>query len=97
MCKFANNGKHSRIDKCMKEEIEHINIFLNETKDRSIIACCCGHNRYSKTILVKDLNTEIGYNVWELFSKKEIPRYGNFYKTDKKGFYFLPEVDKEKG
>lgn len=91
MCKFVNNTKHSRIDKCMKEYVIMINrVLLNiyETK-----ACCCGHGKYPKTLIVGLKRG--GHNCFELFTGKVIPRTRNFYVRDKQGYYFIPELKNE--
>lgn len=82
MCKKPK-GIHNRIDKCM---INLIN-FLNN-KGWETIACCCGHNKYQMTIIVREVNG----NGFELLQGIDIPRKRNFYKKDKQGYYFIPEV-----
>ena len=86
MCKFVNNTKHSRIDKCMKELIKNIDLIKKE--HFKIVGCCCGHKKYPTTIIIKDK----GYNIWDLVSGIEIPRARKFYFKDKQGYYFIPEV-----
>ena len=76
----------STIDKCMRKELEELK---NIGSSHEVVACCCGHGRYPKTIVLR------GYangNVWEKFSGKAIPRKKKFYKRDKKGYYYIPEV-----
>lgn len=53
------------------------------------VACCCGHDKYSMTIVVKD----VFGNVWEMFSSKMIHRKRRFYKKDEQGIYYIPEVE----
>jgi hypothetical protein len=83
---------HNRIDKCIRP-------FIKWLKNKHcIVASCCGHNRYPKTIIVKEyrgnaLKREIVY--LEIFSQKIIPRTRKFYKKDKRGYYYIPEVSKE--
>jgi hypothetical protein len=72
----------------MKPLIKWLNQRGFETK-----ACCCGHNRYPMTIVVKLMTTDKTY---ELLSKKYIDRKRKFYVKDKKGFYYIPEISKEK-
>lgn len=91
MCKFVNNAKHSRIDKCMKNLIENINWLLGNS-DWKIVACCCGHGKYPMTIIAEsphNLHLEMVSNIF-------IHRKRNFYKKDKQGYYYIPEVLKEK-
>ena len=87
MCKKLK-GLHNRIDPCMKIYIETVNKILKgvyETK-----ACCCGHGKYPKTVVV-GLKNRSDY-CFELFSAKMIYRNKRFYKRDKQGYYFIPEV-----
>lgn len=75
----------STIDKCMRNLIEFIN---DQSNIIETVACCCGHGKYPMTILVRD---NLGM-VYDLMSKVEIPRKRKFYKKDKEGYYFVPEV-----
>ena len=83
MCKKPK-GIHNRIDKCMKNIIKII---------PGTFACCCGHQKelggkYPMTIVLKNIKGEF----YEAFSGIIIPRKRNFYKKDKQGYYFIPEV-----
>lgn len=90
MCKKIK-GIHNRIDKCMKPLIK----FLNDGGYKTI-ACCCGHNKYPMTIVVKsEMFPENGY-AFEILTSTYIPRKIKFYKKDKQGYYYLPEVSKIK-
>ena len=94
MCKFVNNTKHSRIDKCMVKLISNLKQLLSYIKkgDYNIVACCCGHGKYPMTIIiqwgVKDYFIDIVSGV-------SIPRKRNLYKKDKQGYYFIPEIMKQ--
>ena len=90
MCKW-NKWGDTRIDPCMRNFIETLNIML-EDSSLSIVACCCGHQKYSMTIIVKDY--AIG-KVFDLVSSKTIHRKKKFYKRDKQGVYYIPEVIKQ--
>ncbi len=94
MCKKVKNAKTSntKIDKCMRKFIENLKHHLRTIE---IVACCCGHKHkdYPMTIIVKrniKLLNQTKY--YDLVSGKEIPRTRNFYKRDKQGFYYIPEV-----
>lgn len=76
------------IDPCMKNLIEFINDHSNLI---TVLGCCCGHFRYPMTIVVKTNDGEI----FDLMSNIEIPRKKRFYKKDKQGYYYIPEVSKE--
>lgn len=87
----------------MKEEIEEFNkaIKLLEpylSKKLRVCACCCGHGNYEKSIVLKkgeDSDDDVS-SYFEHFSKIEIPRSRNFYKCDKGGHYYLPELNHNK-
>ena len=87
MCKKTNYHKTSntRIDKCMRNLINFIDDHSNAIE---VVACCCGHNKYPMTIIVKG----IGNGVFDLMSGVIISRTINFYKKDKQGYYYIPEV-----
>jgi len=82
MCKKLK-GIHNRIDKCMKNIIKII---------PGTFGCCCGHGKYPMTIILKNVHGEF----YEAFSDKIIPRKRKFYKKDKQGYYYIPEVMVEK-
>jgi len=83
MCKKLK-GLHNRIDSCMRKEIEELN-----KKGIITLACCCGHNKYPKTIVVKHQRTKQPY---EYFTKQYILRKKRFYKKDNQGYYYIPEA-----
>ena len=92
MCKKLK-GLHNRIDKCMKILIENLKVFLKNT-DFKIVACCCGHKKYDMTIILEmpDILFKSKKKYIDIVHNKIIPRKRNFYKKDKQGFYFIPEV-----
>ena len=51
MCevKKYHNTSNTRIDECMRDFVEWLSI-----KHR-VVACCCGHKKYPKTIIVKEI------------------------------------------
>jgi len=81
MCKKHNPRK---IDKCMEVLIE----IINSSKVWKTLSCCCGHGKYPMTIIVTSNQSPI----FEVFSNKIIPRKKRFYKKDREGYYFIPEV-----
>jgi hypothetical protein len=83
MCKKPK-GLHNRIDPCIRPLIKWLKQRGFETK-----GSCCGHSKYPMTIVVKSITSG---NHYELFSKRNIPRTRNFYKKDKNGIYYIPEV-----
>jgi len=80
----------SEIDECMKPLIRYLKLF-----EIPIVACCCGHGIYPMTIVIK-LNFNIGSGAREIVSNTLIPRDRKFYKKDKNGYYYIPEVSEEK-
>lgn len=80
-----------KVDLYMANIIRH----LNSTGIKTF-ACCSGHGKYPPTIV-------IGYTYFtpcnksaflmkEFISDVDIPRKRRFYKKDKQGFYYIPEV-----
>lgn len=89
MCKVDIKNGDTRIDPCMRELIKTLKIILNG--DYKLLACCCGHRKYPMTLVVG-----VGEMRWEIISGKYIPRKKRFYKRDKQGIYYIPEVANEK-
>ena len=87
MCKKTNyKTSNTQIDKCMRPLIEFL-----KRRGWTTVACCCGHGHrdYPMTIIVK--NPYLNY-YYELFTETIIPRKRKFYKKDKQGFYYIPEI-----
>ena len=84
MCKKLK-GIHNRIDKCMKPLIAFLKREGYDTR-----GCCCGHGKYPMTVLATHPLLK-GQGV-ELLSGTLIQRKRIFYKRDKQGYYFIPEV-----
>ncbi|MCH7828142.1 MAG: hypothetical protein IIC75_09285 [Bacteroidetes bacterium] len=78
----------SEIDECMKRIIIMLNLYLK--KGYETVACCCGHGKYDQSIMIKDKKGTI----FDLVSNSIIPRKRNFYRRDKQGYYYIPEVRK---
>lgn len=90
MCKLRIYKKGSTapsIDPCMKELIK----FIEATTGYKTLACCCGHWKYPMTIVVEKEDILSDYP-FEILSATTIPRRKKFYKRDKQGYYFIPEV-----
>lgn len=86
MCE-KRNGCPNTVDKCIRNFID----VLNGT-GWNTVGCCCGHGKYPITIICK--NKLSGF-VFDLVSGIEIPRKRRFYRKDKEGIYYLPEVVNE--
>ncbi len=76
----------SEIDECMRNVVEFID---EHTNVLDVVACCCGHGKYNMTILMRD---PLNGKVFDLVSGVTIPRTRNFYRKDKKGYYYIPET-----
>ena len=82
---------NTKIDKCMRPLIKWLNKAGHKT-----VASCCGHGKYPITIVSKPHYGVFNFTVYELLSHTKIPRIRRFYKKDKQGYYYIPEVVKEK-
>ena len=65
MCKFNKVSGNHRIDPCLRELIHTLNKLGIIT-----LGCCCGHGKYSKTVVIRGTND---YMI-EIFSGVIIPR-----------------------
>lgn len=86
MCEKHNPKK---IDECMKNIIN----LVKYGTDYTPLESCCGHSKYSPTLVVSN-NRGI---ILEYFNMIIIPRKKRFYKKDKKGFYYIPEIVNKTG
>jgi hypothetical protein len=82
MCHRIKSGEN-RIDPCLVDVIN-----LLRSKGINTVACCCGHDRYSQSILVKNSDGV----VYDYQTKTYIPRKRRFYKRDSDGYLFVPEL-----
>lgn len=79
------DGRRFKVDGCMADIIIDLNANGFKT-----LGCCCGHGRYSKTIIVREFTGII----YEALSHTIIPRTRRFYRTYKDGYYYIPEIDR---
>lgn len=89
MCKLNKKSGLTRIDPCMRNLIQALN---NSGFD--VRACCCGHKKYNMSIVVY-FNTKEFKGFFDLMTMIDIPRIRRFYKRDKAGHYYIPEVSNE--
>lgn len=82
MCEFDPKNKGRRMDPCMQRMIEALNFIGIKT-----VACCCGHGRYPRTIVL-----QVGKSFIEMHSGAIIERKRRFYRRDADGYYFIPEA-----
>lgn len=95
MCNKRNSAlvilknKRFRVDSCMKDLIYSLNSHGINT-----LACCCGHGKYPMTIIYRHKSSNIlNGNIYDFCSGWGIiDRKKRYYRKDKKGFYFIPEV-----
>lgn len=75
-----------RVDPCIRH-------FIRVMRDMGFNTqgACCGHGRYPLTIICKTIDGRY----FELISDINIPRTRNFYRLDKNGFYYIPELTRE--
>ena len=85
-----------RLDLCMRRAILDMNSRGYET-----LGCCCGHGKYQSTIVLKVGFFRKSTQVWQIEMEEEgfrirkkikIPRIRNFYKRDKEGIFYIPEL-----
>ena len=93
MCKKTNykGTSNTQLDMCMKPVIKWLN-----NRDYFTVSSCCGHDKYPMTIVVKYMINGIERHK-EILSNAELPRKRKFYKKDKKGYYYIPEVSGKDG
>lgn len=89
MCQVDIKNGDTRIDPCMRNIVMELN-----KRGINIVMCCCGHKKYSMTILVENYFPDSC--IVELFSGLKFPKSKKkFYKRDRLGRYFIPEVENE--
>jgi len=84
MCKFNPKNKGKRFDPCIKNLIKYLKSISVPT-----VSCCCGHGKYPMTIVIWDRYVE---GAVEILTQTKIPRKRRYYKKDKQGYYYIPEV-----
>jgi len=89
MCAL-NKWGDTGIDPCMREEIKTL-----QKQGLKTLACCCGHGKYPKTIVVQMKSEFFPKSGYEIFSGMVIPRAKRFYKRDSDGVYYIPEMVKQ--
>lgn len=86
MCEFNPKNGSRFIDPCLLQELGFM-----EMAGFRVVASCCGHGKYPKTIVIRRLSGE----VVEFGSGVVIPRKKKFYRRDPEGVYYIPEVSDE--
>jgi len=91
MCNRCKPNGCRKVDFCMQKICEFVGTLSNlNTKGRlKIVASCCGHGKYPPSIIVRN---HLGHT-WDLITNIVIrDRKKRFYKKDKQGYYYIPEV-----
>ena len=83
--KFRIGKRLINVDGCLPILLK----VLNENKQRTTLASCCGHGKYHPSIVVKLPGFQYPL---EIFSGEFILRKSRFYIKDTNGFYFIPEA-----
>ena len=94
MCKLRNYSKIEIGDKTVKVDwcLRHLLVAIN-TGSLETLGSCCGHGIYSMTIVCRNKHMDDDY-IFEVLSGIPIPRKRRFYEKDRKGFYYIREVEK---
>ena len=83
MCEFNPKNDSRFIDPCLKGVLADL-----KRQGVTVIASCCGHDKYPKTIII----TEKSGRISDLISGITIPRKKRFYRKDVEGYYYIPEL-----
>lgn len=76
----------SYIDPCIRNLIERLNQHGIKT-----VSSCCGHGVYPMTIIC--VENMMGHDCYfDLMTDLPIAKHSRFYKRDKDGYYYVPEV-----
>lgn len=99
MCNWNKYGD-TRIDPCMRSLVRWLG-----NKHKTVL-CCCGHGKYPMTLIVKEISgIPRTIKFIEVFSGKVLREIKNplkekypkkFYKRDKEGYYYIPELNSSK-
>lgn len=84
-----------KIDDCIQKSVKEIN---NDKFGRfKTLLSCCGHNKYSRTIIVKNKGSQCIFEWYTGIPLENFYKNGKirkrFYRKDKEGYYFLPEAE----
>lgn len=89
---MCNAHNKQNVDKCMKNLVKFIN---QETRFQTLM-CCCGHGKYPQSLIFIDSRVAKFCNrPTDIFSGFQF-EHGRrrFYKQDKQGYYYIPELRK---
>lgn len=94
--KIISKGAAREIDPCLIEELEALKNEYPKFKEKfQLIMSCCGHGKYSKTIIVKNRYSGACFE-WlsgiMLSGTKRSDSRAPFYRRDKEGHYYIPKM-----
>lgn len=91
MCDWVKSGAN-RVDPCIRPLIDVL-----KRGGAIPVASCCGHGRYSITVVVKFGNKFLAVAYREKTDSAAVilTHKRRFYRKDKQGYYYIPELDKE--
>lgn len=94
--KIISKGTARNIDPCLIEELEALKNEYPKFKEKfQLIMSCCGHGKYPKTIIVKNRYSRTCFE-WlsgvTLSGTRRSDSKAPFYKRDKEGHYYIPEI-----
>ena len=74
----------------MRKIVSNLNQIVSKISyDWKIVACCCGHGKYTPSIIIQWGIKDYFVDIYSGFS---IPRKKKFYKYDKQGYPYIPET-----
>lgn len=86
--------QNREIDECLVDEINAIKTKEWIQNYQSLMSCC-GHRKYKKTFIVRNRTTR---HVFDWYTGIDLTKSGRarkrqpYYKKDKEGYYFIPEL-----
>lgn len=89
MCNWLKSG-NQRVDPCLRTKIDEMQEIGYDT-----LACCCGHGKYTETVVYRDVDGTIyaTFNNGFLNASITILRKKRFYVRDSEGVFYIPEVE----
>ena len=102
MCeKIITHGSAREIDPCLEEELKKLeNTFPRFKEKFKMIMSCCGHYKYSKTLILQNRGSKVHFEWFSgirLSGTKRSDTRAPFYRRDKEGYYYIPEINEQKG
>lgn len=100
MCeKIISKSCARNIDPCLIDEIDIVRQFPRFDSRFKILMSCCGHKKYLRSLVVQNKGSGAVFEWYTGVSLTRTKRRDSrapFYKRDKEGHYYLPEVCEER-